>query len=49
MSTPEQRRKIEEQEEDSERFWKTPNTLDAEGEQGLAEARREPQPEDLTE
>jgi len=35
---------IEEQEQDSERFWKTPNTLDAEG---LQAAAGEPQPEDV--
>lgn len=35
---------VERQEQDSERFWKTPNTLDA---QGLQVAADEPQPEDV--
>lgn len=35
---------VERQEQDSERFWKTPNTLDAEG---LQAAAGEPQPEDV--
>jgi hypothetical protein len=33
------------QEQESERFWKTPNTLDAEGLQAAAD---EPRPEDLS-
>ena len=35
---------VEQQEQESERFWKTPNTLDAEG---LQAAMAELQPEDL--
>ncbi len=35
---------LAEQEDDSERFWKTPNTPDAEG---LRAAAGEPQPEDV--
>jgi hypothetical protein len=35
---------VEEQEQESERFWKTPNTLDAEG---IRAAMSEPQPEDV--
>lgn len=35
---------VEEQERESERLWKTPNTLDAEG---LRAAQGEPQPEDV--
>jgi len=35
---------VEELEQESERFWKTPNTLDAEG---LQAAAGEPQPEDV--
>ena len=35
---------VEQQEQDSERFWKTPNTLDSEG---LQAAASEPQPEDV--
>jgi hypothetical protein len=35
---------VEEQEQASERLWKTPNTLDAEGLQAAAD---EPRPEDV--
>jgi hypothetical protein len=37
-------REVEEQEAESERFWKTPNTLDAEG---LRAASQEERPEEI--
>ena len=41
---PDEVNPVEDSEQDSERFWKTPNTLDAEG---LQSAAGEPRPEDL--